>query len=442
MLNKIGTYNKNILILFTGTVASQAIPIAISPILTRLYSPEDFGEYGLLVAIVAIISVIINGSYEQAIVLPDSEEETYNLIGLCFIVSVALSVLTLIGVLLMMYFDYSGFNKPIFFLIPIMVLLNGIFNIVKYFNLRIKEFKNISKALTYKSLISAFIQLLLGLFKPASFNLLLGLLLSNFFSNNILIKSLNIRRKINLISKEGMYKVAKRYNSFLKFQTPISLMNVLSSNFIVFYLNSFFGSLYTGFYTFSNRLLLLPSAVIGTSIGQVFLSEITGFNQSQQHDRISPLVQSTFNKLAFIGVVSYSFLFYFGDELFAFVFGESWRIAGEYAQIMSISLIFIFISAPLSNLYIVFEKQKKAFYFYTILLFARIGLFILSWKLEFDSFKLLSLFTLIDVVYYSIYIYYSFKMSSTNIYKSILYFIGMSVVAFTFWGLLKLLLYA
>jgi len=38
-----GEFSKNVLTLMTGTTIAQAIPVAISPILTRLYTPEDFG---------------------------------------------------------------------------------------------------------------------------------------------------------------------------------------------------------------------------------------------------------------------------------------------------------------------------------------------------------------------------------------------------------------
>lgn len=51
-------FSKNVLTLITGTTIAQAIPIAISPILTRIYTPEDFGVFALFVSLVGFISVI------------------------------------------------------------------------------------------------------------------------------------------------------------------------------------------------------------------------------------------------------------------------------------------------------------------------------------------------------------------------------------------------
>ena len=75
-------YARNVLTLMTGTTLAQAIPIAISPILTRLYSPEDFGTFGLYMAIVAIASVLVTGRYELAILLPKRDRDAMHILAL------------------------------------------------------------------------------------------------------------------------------------------------------------------------------------------------------------------------------------------------------------------------------------------------------------------------------------------------------------------------
>ena len=74
--------NRNILTLMTGTTIAQAIPIAISPILTRIYTPEDFGIFAIFLAITLIIGSIANGHYEQAIMIPKKDEDAINIFAL------------------------------------------------------------------------------------------------------------------------------------------------------------------------------------------------------------------------------------------------------------------------------------------------------------------------------------------------------------------------
>ena len=91
MINKLkpkSEFSRNVLTLMTGTTIAQAIPIAISPILTRIYTPEDFGILALFVAISTIFGSIANGRYELAIMLPKKDEDAINIFALGFIVNV------------------------------------------------------------------------------------------------------------------------------------------------------------------------------------------------------------------------------------------------------------------------------------------------------------------------------------------------------------------
>ena len=73
-------FSKNVLTLMTGTTIAQTIPVAISPILTRIYTPEDFGIFAIYLAITAILGNIVSGRYELAIMIPKKDEDAINLI--------------------------------------------------------------------------------------------------------------------------------------------------------------------------------------------------------------------------------------------------------------------------------------------------------------------------------------------------------------------------
>jgi O-antigen/teichoic acid export membrane protein len=85
-------FSRNVLTLMTGTTIAQAIPIAISPILTRIYTPEDFGVFALYMAIAAIISVVSTGRYEMAIMLPKRNEDVNAIVKLILILLSSISI--------------------------------------------------------------------------------------------------------------------------------------------------------------------------------------------------------------------------------------------------------------------------------------------------------------------------------------------------------------
>ena len=92
-------FNRNVLTLMTGTTIAQAIPIAITPILTRIYTPEDFGVFALFIAIASIFGTIVNGRYELAIMLTRKDEDAINIFALGFIITFVISLILLILVL-------------------------------------------------------------------------------------------------------------------------------------------------------------------------------------------------------------------------------------------------------------------------------------------------------------------------------------------------------
>ena len=77
------SFTTDVLKLVTGTTFAQVITILASPLLTRLYGPEAFGFLALFTSITSIIGVIACMRYEMAIMLPKTDEEAANLLGLC-----------------------------------------------------------------------------------------------------------------------------------------------------------------------------------------------------------------------------------------------------------------------------------------------------------------------------------------------------------------------
>ena len=150
ILNLKSEFSKNVLTLVTGTTIAQAIPIAISPILTRIYTPEDFGVLALFISITTILGTIANGRYELAIVLPKRDNNALELTALSIIITMGFSLLLVILVILFHDSLLSYLNNDRFsfwlYLIPLSVLLFSLFNILNYYHTRKKEYKTIKHA--------------------------------------------------------------------------------------------------------------------------------------------------------------------------------------------------------------------------------------------------------------------------------------------------------
>ena len=411
MLNKLkpqSEFSRNVLTLMTGTTIAQAIPVAISPILTRIYTPEDFGVFALFIAISTIFGSIANGRYELAIMLPKKDEDAINIFALGFIITSAISILLLVFVLMFnKHFTTLLNNNEIgiwLYFIPIAVFFIGLFNILNYFNNRRKNYKDLRNATVIKSIVLAIVQLSIGLLKQGASGLISGQIVSQFFANTRLLKNIiSDKLLISKISKVKMIALAKRYKNFPKFSMWAGLANTLSTQLINILITLFYSISTLGFYSLVQRVLILPSSLIGGSIGQVFFQEAT--KEKQQTGTVTHSFNATLKKLIIIGIIPFGILYFTVEELFAFIFGEEWRIAGVYAGIMMPLFYIRFFVSPLTIMNIIFPKNHIGLYWQIGLLILHTIILVISSILSFSFEIYLYIMTGIISLYYLFILY-------------------------------------
>jgi len=406
VLNKLkpkSEFSRNVLTLMTGTTIAQAIPIAISPILTRIYTPEDFGVFALFFALTMIFGSIVNGRYELAIMLPSEDEDAINIAALGIIIAAVISTVLFVIILffsqeIMHLLNNENIHHWLY-LLPISVFLIGLFNVLNYFNTRMKYYKDLSKALIYKSLVLTVIQLSVGFIYQGAAGLISGLIISNFFGNMKLSKNIIQNKKlISSLSIIKMKTLAKRYINFPKFSMWSALASTSSQHLTSILISSFFSIATLGFYSLSEKVLGVPSTLIGRSIGQVYFQQAS--KEKQETGTSIVAFKSTIIKLLAIGLPFFGILFFIIEDLFSIVFGESWRTAGQYAQILLPLFLTRFIVSPLTLTAIIYEKNILDLLFQICLLI--IIVFLITVSKEIDIF--LTLVTYIISCYYIIYL--------------------------------------
>ncbi len=171
-------FGRNVLTLMTGTTIAQAIPIAITPILTRLYTPEEFGVLALFVSITILLGTVISGRYDLAIMMPERDEEAIGIAALGLIIATIISILLIFPVVIYNNGISSLLkNKEIgywLYFVPLVVWMIGLFNILSYLNTRKKLYSDIAKAQIYKAVAMSSLQLTIGFVKSGAVGLISG----------------------------------------------------------------------------------------------------------------------------------------------------------------------------------------------------------------------------------------------------------------------------
>jgi len=351
---------RSVFTLVTGTTIAQAIPVIISPILTRLYTPEDIGILSLFTTISIIFGNVVNAKFELAIVLPDDDRDAFNIAALSILIALFISLVLLIGTLIystkIALLLNSEEIKYWLYFVPLVVLLMGIFNTLNYLNIRLGNYSKISKSQIYRSLTLAMVQILLGIVKSGPSGLITGNILS-YLPLNIELgnRVINRREILTYINSKDMKSLSKKYINFPKFTLPASFINTSSRYLPILFIPYFFTTNFLGFYSIINRLLNTPLLLIGNSIGQVFTKIIS--QEKNKGGNTKKIFDSTLKKLFLVSLPIFILLYFSVEDLFGIVFGKNWQIGGYYCKIL-IPLFFVrFIAIPLSITMEIFSKQ-------------------------------------------------------------------------------------
>ncbi|MDF2094125.1 oligosaccharide flippase family protein [Knoellia sp. 3-2P3] len=355
-----GEYGRNILTLLTGTTIAQAIPIAAAPVLTRLYSPQDFGIWALFVSITVILGTIANGRYDLAIMLPQDHDDAVNVAALGVIIAGGLAAALLVVVAV--FSDTiatllsSTAIRPWLFLVPAVVLLTGVFNSLNYLNNRAKNYKLIATANVYKALSVSVAQIGLGLIGVGASGLVGGQALSSAAANGKLLHGAGgLRAVLRPVSRARMAVLASRYRKFPQFSLPSALANVLANHLTSLLIAVFFSASTLGFYAMVQRILGIPSFVVGNAVGQVYFQQAAA--EKARTGQAIRSFQRTVLRLFIVAVPMFGLLYYAAPPVFAFALGESWSVAGHYAQILTPLFAARFVVGSVTTTNSIFERQ-------------------------------------------------------------------------------------
>lgn len=366
-------FGRNVITLMTGTAFAQALLILSTPILTRIYSPEDFGEYGNFTAFATIITVVICLRYELTIVLPKSSREAKNLAVLSILTATTLSLfLFFIVFLLGNLSEYWvwGLNDYMY-LLPITVFLMGVFQVLNYSFTRVKHFNYLAIAQSGRSIFTIGMQLLLGLFLMlGTHGLILSQLVGQLFAvvllSVIVIKKYRDKSGISLdLSK--MKELAVKYKDFPLYSSWNSFINTISHQIPIIIIAYYFSASVAGFYMMGQRLLSLPMGFVSSSISQVFLQKVAFDKTDKKNNKNSYKLWKSLMPFSVLINLSVIFLAPWG---FSFFLGPDWIMAGEYARWIAFWTVFQFVASPLSSISYAYNKQK-------LFLLMQIGLLIL-----------------------------------------------------------------
>lgn len=408
-------FARGVSVLVGGTVGAQALMVLASPLLTRLYTPEDFGLLAVYASILSLFTVIASLRYELAIPLPEKDSEAAHVAILSLLIVGLITAISALMILIGGERLAQLINAPdmanYLWLIPVGVLTIGCYQVFNYWAIRTKSFGTIAKTKISQSLATLAVQL-------SGFKLgVLALMLGQTGGQSVGVMNL-ARPALKSPHFKGwqwsdLKKVAARYKSFPIFSTWGGFLNTASMQLPPLLFAIFFSAGVAGLYALAHRVLAMPMSLIGSAVGNVFFANAA---EAYREDRLAPLFESVYAKLVSIIMPVVLVLMIDAPRLFAVVFGENWEEAGELARWMAPWLAVVFVASPLSVLFEILEKQKLGMYFQGLMLLVRVVAIGIGF--QYDSMILaVILFSLFSMLCWIGFLVWVAIKSKSNVYK-------------------------
>lgn len=389
---------KNTIKLSSSNVILYFIPLVVTPILSRIYGPEPFGEWGIFSSVYVIANMTVFLGLENAIVKARTNEEAVDIsilgVIVAFTLITVLYAIFLIGKWLNVYF-FETF--PNIHLLVLCLYVSALCNVFSNISNRLELYGWMSISNVILGGSQAALRIIFGTVLIVSVNgLILGTVMAQIinliFFVFLLAYMSNIKpsKKVNLTSLIDTFKDNKR---FPLYDAPANILSFAAFNLPILVLSAYFDKAEIGCYSMAVQLMLMPMSFIGAAMGRVYYRQLSiNFADNAQ---IRLITIKVLKITALLAILPTMFIVLGGDKIIVLFLGDKWETAGYVALSLSLWSFSTVLTQPLIPILRQFDKQSTLLK-YNLLYFAGgIGSIFIMVQITSNLFGILLLYSLL-----------------------------------------------
>lgn len=366
---------RNTLKLSSSSAFLMFIPLVVTPILSRLYTPEDYGDWGVFSSVLYIVTSFMFLSYENTIVKTDNSDEIPSLVALCVLVSGGIVFLTFGAFAVGKFFGITFFcDFPCLHLLILILLATAIHTICNNLANRDNKYGVMAVTSMLNGSFQAGLRILLGFFPIVSFGLITGNVLAQIIATVFLLIQLRYMfggAFLSRISFQDVRLLAAKYKKFPIYDAPARFIELSIANIALIILSLFWSKDDIGSYSMVVMFLLMPISLIGSAMSNVYYREIS---ENIKDAEALALSTKRVGKITFsLSVIPLLFLSLGGDRLLVLFLGEQWYVTGRMALCLVIFSVPVILSEPLLPIFRSLNKQEQRFKLNLLCLTSSIG---------------------------------------------------------------------
>lgn len=346
------------LVIAMGFGVSQVVVAATAPILTRLYTPAEFGVFSVVSATSLALGIVAPLRYDFAVHLAPSDEDARALVRLGLLVSLATGAVYLLFVAAFAQHMDRLLDDPALrswvFTSPLFVVVIGWYQVLNQWALRNGRYFACARRNALNGTLGSSAQVLLGLFVSGPLGLIVGAITGQFAAAATLLRGAGLRTRLGA---RALRRNASRYARFPLLFAPAGLLSASTAFAPLVIIAAEFGTASAGWFGLAQRIIGLPVMLLGQGVGQVYLSRLANARRdgSGRERRMFFFVTRA---LCLGGVALGALTFFAGPWAFEVVFGQEWYTSGLVARALSVGLVAQFVVSPLGQTLMVYERGR------------------------------------------------------------------------------------
>jgi len=405
---------RHVATLASGAALAQALPLLFAPLLTRLYTPADFGVLAVFVAWLSNLAVIATARYDMAVVLPKSEPEAARLMLLALAINTGLLLLTL-PLFWPWHAAIAGLLgapqlAPWLPLLPLGVWLAGAVAAWTAWNNRQRRYAANAQGRVVQSLGVSLLQVAAGWSGLAAGGLILSQLAGQAIALLTLARA-DVAARLPWLrghDRAALLADARRYREFPLVNTPHAFVVAFQDSLMLALLSALSGAAIVGQYALVLRVLKLPAALVGQAVAQVVFRDLAEAAASGR--ALSGLLKRAVLVLAALSIVPFGVLALWGGPLFALVFGTPWLAAGEIAANLAPYFAAAFIVGPAFMVPMVIGRQRASFLFVLCGVIVNLAVFAAVYVAGRDAMLAFRVMAVVMTLYFAAYLAWVFRL--------------------------------
>ncbi|MCQ4145934.1 lipopolysaccharide biosynthesis protein [Vogesella sp. AC12] len=409
-----GGFMRHVATLASGAALAQALPLLFAPLLTRLYTPADFGVLAVFVAWLSNLAVIATARYDMAVVLPKSEPEAARLMLLALAINTGLLLLTL-PLFWPWHAAIAGLLgapqlAPWLPLLPLGVWLAGAVAAWTAWNNRQRRYAANAQGRVVQSLGVSLLQVAAGWSGLAAGGLILSQLAGQAIALLTLARA-DVAARLPWLrghDRAALLAEARRYREFPLVNTPHAFVVAFQDSLMLALLSALSGAAIVGQYALVLRVLKLPAALVGQAVAQVVFRDLAEAAASGR--ALSGLLKRAVLVLAALSIVPFGVLALWGGPLFALVFGTPWLAAGEIAANLAPYFAAAFIVGPAFMVPMVIGRQRASFLFVLCGVIVNLAVFAAVYVAGRDAMLAFRVMAVVMTLYFAAYLAWVFRL--------------------------------